>query len=123
HIRLFSALALFIAASCPALAADTIFPPGVRVGVTPLVGLVPAKTFAGFETEDHGVKVLMAELPAEAYVEVGKALKADPAGPPGIKPATIETAAGTAYFTTETAVNGGVSVRRYSMIVQGSTFS
>ncbi len=63
HIRLLSALILFVAAICPALAADTVFPPGVRVGITPLVGLVVAKTFVGFETEDHGVKVLMAELP------------------------------------------------------------
>ena len=36
----------------------------MRIGLTPLVGLVPAKTFAGFETEDHGVKVLVTELPA-----------------------------------------------------------
>jgi hypothetical protein len=121
--RFLSAVALLVASLCPAFAADPVFPPGSRVGVTPLVGLVPAKTFAGFETEDHGVKVLMAELPADAYGEVAKAFKADPAGPPGIKPGTIETAAGTAYYTTETATNGGVGVRRYSMIVQGGTFS
>ena len=48
--------------------------------MTPLVGLVPAKTFTGFETEDHGVKVLVAELPAEAYGEVAKAFKANPEG-------------------------------------------
>ena len=83
HIRLLSALVLFVAAICPALAADTIFPPGVRVGVTPLVGLVGARTFVGFETEDHGVKVLMAELPAEAYNEVVTAFKASPAGANG----------------------------------------
>jgi hypothetical protein len=122
-LRLLSAAALLVASLCPAFAADPVFPPGSRVGVTPLVGLVPAKTFAGFETEDHGVKVLMAELPAEAYGEVAKALKADSAGPPGVKPGTIETAAGTAYYTTENAMNGAVSVRRYSMIVQGGTFS
>ncbi len=122
-IRFLSAVALLVASLCPAFAADPVFPPGTRVGLTPLVGLVPAKTFAGFETEDHGVKVLVTELPAEAYGEVAKALKADPAGPPGIKPATIETAAGTAYYTTETAMNGTVSVRRYSMIIPGGTFS
>ncbi len=105
------------------MAADPVFPQGSRVGLTPLVGLVPAKTFAGFETEDHGVRVLMAELPAGAYDEVAKALKADPAGPAGIKPASLETAAGTAYYTTENATNGTTSVRRYSMIVPGPTFS
>jgi hypothetical protein len=123
HIRLFSALALLIAATCPAFAADAVFPPGARVGMTPLVGLAPAKTFVGFETDDHGVKVLVAELPAEAYGEVMNAFKANPAGTNGIKPETIETGAGTAYYTAEDAKNGAGSVRRYSMIMPGGTFS
>ena len=80
-IRLLSAAVLLVAAACrPAFAADPVFPPGVRVGMTPLVGLVRAKTFVGFETEDHGVKVLVAELPAEAYGEVTNAFKANPGG-------------------------------------------
>jgi hypothetical protein len=123
YIRLLSALVLFMAAICPALAADTVFPPGVRVGVTPLVGLIGAKTFVGFETEDHGVKVLMAELPAEAYNEVVTAFKANPAGTNGIKPESVETAAGVAYYTAENAKDGTTSVRRYSMILPGGAFS
>jgi hypothetical protein len=123
QIRLLSALVLFVAAICPALAADTVFPAGVRVGITPLVGLVGAKTFVGFETEDHGVKVLMAELPPEAYNEVVTAFKANPAGTNGIKPESIETSAGVAYYTAENARNGATSVRRYSMILPGGAFS
>jgi hypothetical protein len=123
HIRLLSALALLVAAICPAFAEDTVFPPGVRVGVTPLVGLIGAKTFVGFETEDHGVKVLMAELPADAYNEVVTAFKANPAGTNGIKPESIETSAGTAYYTAENAKNGAANVRRYSMILPGGAFS
>ena len=61
-IRLISAAFLFVAASGPGFAADPVFPPGVRVGLTPLVGLAPAKAFTGFETEDQSVKVLVAEL-------------------------------------------------------------
>jgi hypothetical protein len=123
QIRLLSALVLFVAAICPALAADTVFPAGVRVGITPLVGLVGARTFVGFETEDHGVKVLMAELPPEAYNEVVTAFKANPAGTNGIKPESIETSAGVAYYTAENARNGATSVRRYSMILPGGAFS
>jgi len=100
-----------------------VFPPGVRVGMTPLVGLVPAKTFVGFETEDQSVKVLVTELPPEAYGEVVNAFKASPAGAGGIKPESIETAAGMAYYTAETAKNGATTVRRYSMILPGGTFS
>ena len=68
-----------------------------------------AKTFAGFETEDQSVKVLVAELPAEAYGEVVNAFKANPAGTSGIKPESIETAAGMAYYTAENAKNGATS--------------
>src|SRR4030081_3950256 len=102
-IRLLFAVALFVPAICPAFAADPIFPPGMRVGMTPLVGLSRAKTFVGFETEDQSVKVLVTELPAEAYGEVMNAFKANPAGTGGIKPESIETSAGTAYYTAERA--------------------
>jgi hypothetical protein len=122
-IRLLAAIALLVTAICPAFAADAIFPPGVRVGMTPLVGLVRAKSFVGFETEDQGVKVLVTELPAEAYGEVMNAFKANPAGTGGIKPESIETSAGLAYYTAETARDGATTVRRYSMILPGGTFS
>src|SRR4030088_2606554 len=126
-IRLFSAAILLVAAIClgfcPAYAADAVFPPGMRVGMTPLVGLSKAKSFVGFETEDQGVKVLVTELPAEAYGEVMNAFKANPAGAGGIKPESIETAAGLAYYTAESAKDGTTNVRRYSMILPGGTFS
>jgi hypothetical protein len=122
-IRLLSAAAMLMAAICPAFAAEAIFPPGIRVGMAPLVGLVPAKTFDGFESDDHAIRVLVAELPANAYDEVMNAFKVNPAGTAGVKPENIETAAGTAYYTMETATNGATSVRRYSMILPGGTFS
>ncbi len=126
QIRLLSAAILLLAgalASGPAGAAEPVFPPGSRVGMTPLAGLVAAKTFVGFETEQQGVKVLVAELPADAYGQVSSAFKANPAGSNGIKPETIETAAGVAYYTAENAKDGSTSVRRYSMIMPGGAFS
>ena len=123
HIRLLSAITLLLITIGPALAAEPVFPPGLRVGMVPLVGLVRAKTFIGFETEDGSVKVLVAELPAQAYGEVVNAFKANPAGTGGIKPESIETSAGVAYYTAENARNGATTVRRYSMILQGGTFS
>ena len=121
--RLFAVALLAIAAN-PACAADPIFPPGARVGMVPLVGLVRAKTFIGFETEDKGVKVVVADLPAEAYGEVANAFKANPGGTGGIKPQSIETPAGLGYYTVEDARNAqSGNVRRYSMILPGLAFS
>ena len=122
-IRPIFAIALLLSAIGPALAADPVFPPGIRVGITPLVGLYRAKTFVGFETEDQGVKVLVAELPADAYTEVMNAFKSNPAVAGGIKPESIETAAGLAYYTIETGKDGATNVRRYSMILPGGAFS
>src|SRR5947208_5974783 len=126
-IRLLSAVLVFVTAMCAAsfaaFAADPVFPPGVRVGMTPLVGLSRAKSFVGFETEDQIVKVLVTELPTEAYGEVMNAFKANPAGSGGIKPESIETSAGLAYYTAENAKDGATTVRRYSMILPGGTFS
>jgi hypothetical protein len=126
-IRLTFAVALLLTAIStalnPAFAADPVFPPGIRVGLTPLVGLSRAKAFVGFETEDQGVKVLIAELPAEAYSEVMNAFKANPGGAGGVKPESIETSAGLAYYTVESARDGTTNVRRYSMILPGGTFS
>ena len=122
-IRLFAAAALLIGLVCPAVAADAVFPRGMRLGLSPLVGLSPAKSFTGFETEDHSVKVLVAELPAEAYGEVMNAFKANPEGSGGIKSESIETSVGIAYYTIEAAKDGQTNVRRYSMIVPGGTFS
>jgi hypothetical protein len=123
HFRLFSAFALLVVAMGCAMvsasAADPVFPPGARIGMAPLVGLVPAKAFTGFESEDQSVKVLIAELPGPAYGEAVNAFKTNPA----IKPESLETGAGTAYYTAETAKNASGTFRHYSMILQGGTFS
>jgi hypothetical protein len=116
--------ALLLCATGPALAADVIYPTGVRVGLTPLVGLSRAKTFSGFESEDQTVKVLVTELPADAFNEVKTAFsKPDAVGPTGIKPQSIETASGQAFYTVESAKDGANTVRRYSMMLSGGTFS
>jgi len=121
--RLFAAALLTIAATNPAPAADPVFAPGARVGMVPLVGLNRARSFIGFESEDQAVKVVVADLPAEAYTEVSNAFKGNPGNIGGVKPESIETAAGLAYYTIETAKDGAASVKRYSMIVPGIAFS
>jgi len=122
-IRLLTVFALLVTSALPALAADAVFLPGLRVGMVPLVGLSKAKTFPGFSTEDQSVRVLVTELPQDAYSEVASAFRANPAGSDGVKPETIETPAGLAYYTTETGQSGDTTVKRYSMILPGNGFS
>ena len=113
------AIALLSAAVSPAFAADPTYPRGIRIGIAPMDGLVPSVTFIGFETPDHGVKVLLAELPGAAFGEVEAAARTAPAGTAGIKPEAIVTAAGDAFYTAEDGKDGADSVRRYSLIVAG----
>jgi hypothetical protein len=124
-LRPLIAFAFLSAALSPAFAADPVYPPGVRIGIVPIAGLVVSKTFPGFETEDHSVKVLIAELPPAAYGEVENALKTNsfPGGANAIKPESLQTAAGEGFYTVESAKDGADSVRRFSMIVSGGTFS
>src|SRR3954471_23511729 len=120
-VRIFAA-AILAAAVGPAFGADPVYPPGTRVGLVPLVGLAPAKTFSGFETEDHSVKVLITELPAASFSEVETAFKTTPV-PGAPKPEAIETASGKAYYTTEIGKDASGLIRRYSMILSGGAFS
>src|SRR4051794_18928829 len=125
HIGRLFTLALSWAALSPAFAADPVYPPGLRIGLVPIQGLVVSKTFPGFETEDHGVKVLIAELPPAAYGEVENAFKTNsfPGGANAIKPESLQTSAGEGFYTVESAKDGTDTVRRFSMIVSGGTFS
>src|ERR1700710_1331572 len=125
HLGQFFAWALVLTALSPAFAADPVYPPGIRIGIVPIEGLVVSKTFPGFETADHGVKVLIAELPPAAYAEVQNAFKTNsfPGGANAIRPESLQTSAGEGFYTVETAKDGADTVRRFSMIVAGGTFS
>lgn len=117
------AAAVFAFVAAPAVAGEAVFPPGGRVGLSPIAGLSVAKTFPGFESSDSRVKVLITELPAAAYGEVESAVATglDKAG--AVKPEPIDTAAGKGFYTAESATLGTETVRRYSMIVPGGVFS
>ncbi|WP_346296134.1 hypothetical protein LRC39_01700 [Rhodopseudomonas sp. P1] len=118
--RLF-AIALLSAAATNAVAADAVYPRGIRVGIVPMPGLNQSTAFLGFESADQGVKVLVSELPGPAFDQIDAAFKAAPESSLGnVKPEKIETTAGNGYFTAEDAVVGPDKVRRYSLIVPGS---
>jgi hypothetical protein len=124
HIAPLMATVLILAAATPAYAADPVYPPGVRVGIVPMEGLAPATTFGGFETSDHRVKVVVTELPASAFRDVENASKSDSATTNSLKPQGLETAGGRkAYYVIENGKDGADSVKRYSMVLPGPTFS
>jgi hypothetical protein len=125
HLRPLFALIFSLTALTPAFAVDPVYPPGLRMGIVPIEGLAVSRTFPGFETEDHSVKVLIAELPIAAYNEVQNAFKTSsfPGSANAARPESLQTGSGEGFYTVETAREGAETVRRFSMIISGGSFS
>ena len=114
-------LALF--ALTPAKAAEPTFAPSMRVGVALLDGMTASSEFPGFQSSDGSIKVVLGELPADAFKTVDDAFKATK--PPGTiqKIETLTTTAGAGLITMESGENADGKVRLYSLIVDGGSFS
>ena len=57
-----------------AAAADVIFPAGSRLGLVPPPGMVPSRTFQGFEEPGTKAAILLTTLPADAYEQLAKSM-------------------------------------------------
>jgi len=57
-----------------AAAADVIFPAGSRLGLVPPPGMVPSRTFQGFEEPGTKAAILLTTLPANAYEQLAKSM-------------------------------------------------
>ena len=74
-----SLLALFMLAlaALPASAAEPTYPPGSRIGLAPPAGLVPSKTFFGYEDLNNSVAMILVALPPQAYADLDASVTAD----------------------------------------------
>jgi len=57
-----------------AAAADVIFPAGSRLGLVPPPGMVPSRTFQGFEEPGTKAAILLTTLPGDAYEQLAKSM-------------------------------------------------
>lgn len=75
---LLPALVLAFAVLVPPLrAAEPVFPPGSRVGLTPPAGLVVSPDFTGFMNSEAGTSILINTMTREAFGEMVSAMTAD----------------------------------------------
>lgn len=118
-----AAAVIAFAVASPAQAAEAVFPPGVRVGLVPMAGLMLAKDFTGFVSADQNVKVALIELPPAAFATVDTAVKEGKISPQGPKPQPFETATRKGYYNSEPGKNGIFNVHNYSVILPNDTFS
>src|SRR5919108_4152656 len=69
-------LAVVLTAS-PVWAAEVAYPPGSRIGLAPPSGMVTSKSFFGFEDPPNHAAIILAAVPAEAYLDLDRTLTAD----------------------------------------------
>ena len=71
-------LVLLVLGTMPAIqeaaAADAVFPLGSRLGMVPLTGMVPSRTFLGFEEPGTNAAIVLTALPANAYEQLAKSM-------------------------------------------------
>lgn len=117
------ALAFAATLAVPAQASDAVYPSGMRVGLVPIEGLVPAKDFAGFVSTDQNVKIGVTELPEAAFEAVNAAVKEGKVPAQGPAPEPFETPTRKGYFTSEAGKDGAVNVHNFSVLLPGEKFS
>jgi hypothetical protein len=57
-----------------AAAADAVFPAGSRLGLVPPAGMVPSRTFQGFQEPGTNAAIVLTALPANAYEQLAKSM-------------------------------------------------
>jgi hypothetical protein len=103
--------------------AETVFPPGSRIGLEPAAGFTVAKGFPGFEDTGRQAKVMLAELPPAAFAALEAAAQAKAGkGAKARRPEPIQTPAGRGFFSREPA-EGANGARRWALIAEAAGFT
>jgi hypothetical protein len=76
-LRWLLVLFLLVLGAFPAPAAEPSYPPGSRIGLSPPAGLVPSKTFFGYEDPHNSVAMMLVALPPQAYADLDASVTAD----------------------------------------------
>ena len=108
-----------LASLAPAAIAATVFPPGLRVGLEPPVGMTPSARFPGFEDTAHNAIITILDLPLSAYHELETAafnkIQQDLEQP---KRESFPFESGIGFLISGTAHQNGVAVR--SLVATGA---
>jgi hypothetical protein len=120
-------LAVLLALLClagTAFANDVVYPPGSRIGLVPLNGIVPLRNGAGFENPDNKLVVSFREMPASAYEAIDAAFKERKPLPTAMGDAEpFDTATGKAYLSRAGGPNSGPKNNRIAIIVSDGKIS
>jgi len=113
-------LALVVALTAPSLrAAEAVYPPGSRLGIVPLSGMVTSTNFFGFEDPNASSALILASLPPEAYAELDRSVSAEALRKQGIileKREPLSLATGKAFLVIGRQEIDKVKVRKWILV-------
>lgn len=100
-----------------AIAADTVFPPGLRVGLQPPGDFTVSKKLAGFEDPGRNAVITVLDLPARAYEDLSRSAFAnDQKGIANLKRESFPFESGIGVLITGTANEGGGPVHKWFLL-------
>jgi hypothetical protein len=109
-----------LAFAAPARAADPVFLPGFRIGLVPPTGMVPSRSFQGFEDTNRQAMLLLTELGAETFTHVDKDFAPDVLKASGIEVEQREDMALAGlrgYLIVAHQDLAGVRVRKWALVL------
>jgi hypothetical protein len=118
-VPLLAILAVSILQVAAAGAAETVFPPGLRIGLQPPGDFTISSRLAGFEDTGRNAAITVLDLPARAYDELARsAFAKDQQGIADLKRESFPFESGIGVLITGTANDGGGPVRKWFLLAQ-----
>jgi hypothetical protein len=100
-------------------AAEPVFPPGSRIGLTPPGGMVQSPAFQGFEDRARGAMLILSESSGQSFVKVEKEFSPERMQASGMEPIARETIAlpsGPALIVGARQSENGVLMRKWALL-------
>lgn len=101
----------------PAVSAEPVFPPGLRIGLEPAGDLKLSTRFPGFEDADRKVAISILDLPARAYEEIERsAFASNQRGLTNLKRESFPFGSGLGFLISGQAQEQGVTLHKWFLL-------
>lgn len=118
-VPLLALLAVSVLQVQTAGAADTVFPPGLRVGLVPPGDFTVSNKLAGFEDTGRSAIITVLDLPARAHEDLSRsAFSNDPKGIANLKRESFPFENGIGVLISGTGNEGGGPVHKWFLLAQ-----
>src|SRR6478672_3332536 len=125
-LRWLLVLFMLVLGALPATAAELNYPPGSRIGLAPPPGLVPSKTFFGYEDPSNSVAMMLVALPPQAYADLDASVTAETLKRQGVTMESREALplpSGKAFLVVGRQEVDNVKIRKWILVAASPTLT